>query len=193
MGREIVGALARVTTAMRQAGYAEDDYRRIALSYPSPVAPGDRLRSSDANRARLGCPIFARDASWADQVALPAINRTVTRAALLTVPSFEVIDLSAAFDGHRLCEVGTARLSETSLSSWRTPGAVDRVEWVNQVYRSLAPRQVQESLHPNYWGSAAERACLRLALTGPVRALQSCRQQQPGLRDGDPVMTLSGE
>jgi hypothetical protein len=191
--KEVAAALSRVVAAMRRAGYAEDDYRRILFTNPSPVPPGEALRSTDAERGELGCPLFARDATWADQVVLPAITRTVTSAAGLASARFEVLDLSSAFDGHRLCEQGTDRLPETSLTSWRAPGAVDEVEWVNQVYRTIAPHQVQESLHPNYWGTAAEHACLRLALTGPVRAKQACTQQRPGLGNGDPVMGLSGD
>ncbi len=187
----VAAALRRVTGAMRQAGYADDDYRRIVMTYPSPVPPGDLLRFSDRNRGvRGGCPLFAADASWADSVVLPAINTTVARSARSTGTPFEVLDLSAALDGHRLCERGTSRLSETGLRTWNSPGAVDRVEWINQLYTTLAPHQIQESLHPDYWGTAAERACLRLVLAGPGASQYRCTTAGPGLRAGDPVMAL---
>jgi hypothetical protein len=183
-------ALDRVVVAMRQAGYEPDAYRRIVLTYPSPIASADRLRGTDASRASLGCPIFAQDADWADQVALPAIDGTVRKAAEDVQAPYEVLDLSTAFDGHRLCETGTSRLPETGLARWDAPGAVDRVEWVNQVYTTVAPHQVQESLHPNYWGTAAERACLRLVLAGSAESPYRCENSGPGLHDGDPVMQL---
>ncbi len=189
---KVTAALHRVSTAMRRAGYAEADYRRILMTYPSPVPPGDRLRFGDTDRDRLGgCPLFAADASWADSVVLPAINATVSQAARSTGSPFEVLDLASAFDGHRLCETGTKRLSETELRSWSAAHAVDRVEWVNQLYTTLAPHQIQESLHPNFWGTAAERACLRLVLERLGAPTYRCTHAGPGLRDGDPVMTLS--
>jgi hypothetical protein len=187
-------ALGRVTTAMRQAGYADEDYRRVLTTYPSPIPPGNRLRYSDSDRGELGgCPFFAADATWADRVVLPAINGAVSAAARTAAVPFEVLDLGQAFDGHRLCETGSVRLSESDLVRWDSPGAVDEVEWVNQVYTTVAPHQIQESLHPDYWGAAAERACLRLVLSESVRSSSRCTQAGPGLRDGDPVMVVRGD
>lgn len=184
-------ALNRVRHAMTRVGYDDDEYRRVLMTYPSPVPPGRRLRFHDADRGRVGgCPLFAADASWADAVVLPAINRTVTRAARSAAAPFEVLDLAAAFVGHRLCEAGASRLSETGPPSWKAVGVSDRVEWVNQVYPTLAPHQVQESLHPDFWGTAAERACLHLVLVGSVRSSSHCQLNGPGLLDGDPVMRL---
>jgi hypothetical protein len=192
--RSVTAALGRVTAGMREAGYADEDYRRVLMTYPSPIPPGSRLRYSDADRGRLGgCPFFALDADWANGVVLPAINHTVAAAARSAAVPFEVLDLGHAFDGHRLCETGTVRLSESDPDPWDAPGAVNRLEWVNQVYTTIAPHQIQESLHPGYWGTAAERACLRLVLTGSAQPSYRCRQAGPGLRDGDPAMKLTGD
>jgi hypothetical protein len=134
--------------------------------------------------------LFRADATWADTVVLPRINATLARAAGAAAETFDVMDLSAAFIGHRLCERGSARLSETRLPSWQAPHAVDRVEWVNQVYLALFPQQVQESLHPGYWGTAAERACLRLVLQSGPRPAYRCVGAGQGLVHGDPRMRL---
>ncbi len=191
VGRAVTAALNRVTAAMSRAGYTATDYRRIVLTYPSPVPPGNALRYNEANReARGGCPLFAADASWADGVVLPRINRTVVSAAAAASERFSVLDVAHAFDGHRLCEQGTASLSDTSLRSWDSPGAVDRVEWVNRVYFTVAPQQLQESLHPGYWGMAAERQCLRLLLTRAAEPAYRCVGAGPGLQHGDPRMAL---
>ena len=188
--QQVAGALDRVTTAMTRAGYTAGDYRRIVLTYPSPVPAGDRLRYSDADRDRRGgCPLFAADATWADRVVLPAINTTVRRAAAAASTPFDVLDLTHAFAGHRLCERGTSQLSDTGLRAWDAPGAVDRVEWVNRVYETLAPHQVVESLHPDYWGTAAERACLRGVLSQAARPAYTCLPGS-GLEHGDPRMRL---
>jgi hypothetical protein len=152
------------------------------------------LRHSDSDRAELGgCPFFAADATWADRVVLPAINGAISAAAQTAAVPFEVLDLRQAFDRHRLCETGTVRLSESDLDRWDSPGAVDQVEWVNQIYTTVAPHQIQESLHPDYWGAAAVRACLRLVLSEFVRSSSRCTQAGPGLHDGDPVMAVRSD
>lgn len=187
----VTAALNRVTAAMSRAGYAAADYRRVLLTYPSPIPPGDALRFSVAERdVRGGCPLFAADATWADTVALARINDTVVSAASASRQGFSVLDLASAFDGHRLCERGTAPLSDTELRRWDGPAAADRVEWVNRVYYTIAPHQLQESLHPGYWGTAAERQCLRLWLARPVETSYACTGAGPGLVNGDPRMTL---
>ncbi len=189
----VTAALNRVTTAMSRAGYAAADYRRVVLTYPSPIPPGDALRFSAVDRdTRGGCPFFAADATWANTVALARINQTVVSAASAARNGYAVLDLARALDGHRLCERGTAPLSETSLRRWDSVGAVDRVEWVNRVYFTIAPHQIQESLHPGYWGTAAERQCLRLLLTRAVQRSYSCTGGGPGLAGGDPRMRLRG-
>ena len=71
----------------------------------------------------------------------------------------------------------------------RRPGRVGQPG----LHDGLAPHQIQESLHPDYWGAAAERACLRLVLTSPSVLVVGCTQAEPGLRDGDPVMVVRSE
>ncbi len=189
--RAVTAALNRVTAAMSAAGYAATDYRRVVLTYPSPVPPGKALRYDNADREfRGGCPLFAADATWANSVALARINGTVVSAAAAASEPFSVLDVSRAFDGHRLCERGTSPLSDTSLRSWDSPGAVDRVAWVNRVYFTVVPQQIQESLHPGYWGMAAERQCLRLLLTRAAKPAYRCVGAGPGLVHGDPRMVL---
>lgn len=99
--------------------------------------------------------------------------------------------MSAALNGHRLCERSAGLLEERALDSWRAPGAVDQSEWVTQI-RTLStvvgPYFVQESLHPNHWGQLALRSCLRQAVSGPTG---SCRVAGAGLTAaGEPRMTL---
>ena len=41
-----------------------------------------------------------------------------------------------------------------------TTAVADSVEWVNRIYTGSRPWQLQESLHPNYWGVVAAREAL---------------------------------
>ena len=60
-----------------------------------------------------------------------------------------------------------------SSTDWEDDGTAERVEWVNRAYTS-APWEVQESLHPNYWGMLAERECLADALADEPRPRVVC-------------------
>ncbi len=195
---KISNALGRVALAMRRADYAASDYRLVVLTYPSPIPPGDQLRYAQDQRYRVGgCPLFAADATWANDVALTTINGAVSEAARGSgLENVEVLDVSQAFVGHRLCEQGAHQLEETGLANWHAPAAVDQLEWVNKIYFTIAPWQIQESLHPGYWGMAAERACVRLLLEtspgdGPISSHQ-CVGDGTGLRNGAPAMRLLG-
>jgi hypothetical protein len=179
--RHVGAALAGVRRALRLAGRMPSTYAVIMEGYPSPLPQGPRLRYREDLLHRLvlgGCPLFDVDATWADRFVLPTINaalrRAVERSGLRNV---SWLDLSRAFEGHRLCEKGSAQLQETGLGSWRSAGARSRLEWVNMLYIKSRPWRGQESLHPNYWGVLAERRCLRSALAGPGGAARSgsCR------------------
>jgi hypothetical protein len=163
--QQIGGAIANIATAMQHAGKQPSDYRLIVQDYPSPVPPGSGFRYPQTTKARFdkgGCPIFNTDANWANATVLTAINDTV-RAAVGSsgLDNITFLDMSKAFDGHRLCEQGSAQIEQTDLASWKSPGAANDLEWVNQIYLKGIPWQQQESAHPNYWGTAAERNCLR--------------------------------
>jgi hypothetical protein len=176
---------------MRVAGYAPDSYRRILLTYPSPVPSGQEMRFAAPDRElRGGCPLYDTDLSWANSVVVPRLDDAVVDAARRAEPRFEVLDLRAAFQGHRLCERGTAHLDETELTGWRDQGAADLLEWVNPVVFTVAPRQVVESLHPNYWGMSAQRGCVAAALRTAAGGDPRCVPTGRLSRSGAPVMRL---
>ena len=194
LAAEISAALRRVSRAMRRAGYASGDYRLVVQTYPSPLPPGPRIRYAENQLERSvvgGCPWYDEDARWADRVVVPAINLAVTEAVRMSrLTDVSVLDLSRALVGHRLCERGVDLLTATRLRDWRDAGAVDRLEWVNAVYVKGAPWQVQESLHPNYWGTAALGSCLRQLLAAPTTASARCAPSRSGSRGGLPRMTV---
>jgi hypothetical protein len=190
--QRIEGAIANIRTAMERAGSKASDYRIIVQNYPSPLPPGPDFRYPQTAAARFdtgGCPFFDRDATWANTTALATINTTVGDAAAET-EGVSLLDVSRAFDGHRLCEQGVSQLEESGLSSWRSAGAANDLEWVNQVYIKGIPWQTQESAHPNYWGTAAERNCLRQAVKSSGAGRLTCVHTGTAMTGREPSMKL---
>ncbi len=194
----IATAFGNVRTAMRNAGYADGAWTLLVQNYPSPLPDGSGLRYSQSGFSRQttgGCGFWDADATWANATALPTINRTVLGAVAASgLTNTRTLDLSAAFNGHRLCERGVGLYEEQGLSSWTQAGAVDRTEWVNQIRTvstiGSSPYYVQESLHPNYWAQLATRSCVRQAFNGGAPRSGTCAIAGTGLVGGEPRMTL---
>ncbi len=104
------------------------------------------------------------------------------------------MELGSAFNGRRLCEKGVGLLEEEGLSSWTGTGAVDKTEWINQIRTVTAifpPYEIQEDLHPNYWGQLALRNCLTQAYNGGSPKGGTCTISASGLNSaGEPNMSL---
>ena len=98
-----------------------------------------------------------------------------------------------ALVGHRLCENTDGLLEETGIANWRSPGAADRSEWVSQIRTAttiFGPYQLQEDLHPSYWGELALRNCVRQAYAGGAVLGGSCTHPSAGLdAQGEPNMS----
>ncbi|MGI8433216.1 MAG: hypothetical protein ACR2LE_00515 [Nocardioidaceae bacterium] len=195
LSNSIAQALSRVAEAMRRAGYDAGDYAVVVQSYPSPLAPGGHNRYPENQFARTlvaGCPVYDADASWADSVVLGTLNAALAIAVRRSgLANAAMLDLSGALMGHRLCETGVGPLPQRGLESWRQPGASARLEWVTMLAAKAAPWQPQESFHPNYWGTLAERRCLRLMLATVPMVSVSCRQAKIQSAFGQPAMRLS--
>jgi hypothetical protein len=195
----IANALKNVNTALARNGYLTSDYTLVVQTYPSPLPNGAGIRYTESGYTRQstgGCGFWNNDANWANSSALPTINTSVRNAAVQSgLPNVKIVDVAGLFTGRRLCETGVHMLSETSLASWRSPGAVDASEWVEQirtVSTVFGPYYVQESLHPNYWGQLALRSCLRQAYNGGAIRGGTCTRTGNGLTSaGEPVVGLS--
>lgn len=197
VGNRIAQSIRNIRTAMRDAGYAESDYDILVQTYPSPVASGSTMRYAETGLTRLrvgGCPMWDRDVDWANSAVLPLLRRTIRDAVEASeVVNVHFLDLSDAFVGRRLCERGVRLVGSREVPRWTSADAVDRSEWVAQI-RTLTtlfgPYQLQESLHPSYWGQKALQACLALAWNdGDVRG-GSCVIRSRGLTEGRPNMAL---
>ncbi|MCP2267308.1 hypothetical protein ACFQHV_16545 [Promicromonospora thailandica] len=199
----VAQALGNVATAMSNAGYRADQWTLVVQTYPSPVPNGSGFRYSESGYTRQstgGCGLWNRDADWANATVLPTINGALLGAASdVGLPNVRTLDMTHAFDGKRLCEQGVGLYEEVGLADWRTPGAVDRTEWVNQI-RTVStigdsPYYVQESLHPSYWGQLAMRNCLRQVWNSGAPRSGSCTVGDLGTArltpTGEPAMHLT--
>jgi hypothetical protein len=196
----VAGALQRVRDAMTNAGYSATNpqYTILAQTYWSPLPRGDGMRYPESGWTRQsvgGCGTWNRDLNWANDTVVPAFNNTVRNGAVQSgITNVRVLDLQDALVGRRLCEKGVGVLEEVGVSSWQSPGAVDKTEWVSQVRTTstiFGPYQLQEDGHASYWGQLAMRNCLRLAYNGGAVRGGKCTRAADGLDShGEPRMGL---
>src|SRR3954466_12748149 len=177
----IKNGILNIRQAMLNAGYGDGQFTIVVQDYESPLPPGSGFRYGESGYTRQntgGCGFWNNDANWANATALPTINGAGKGAAADTgVSNIRILELQGAFNGRRLCENTVGLLEEKGLSSWTNAGAVDKTEWINQirtVSTVFGPYQVQESLHPNYWGQLALRNCVRQAYNDGAPRCGTC-------------------
>jgi len=195
----IKNGILNIRQAMANAGYVDANYKIVVQDYESPIPNGSGFRYGESGYTRQntgGCGFWNNDANWANATALPTINNAVKSAATATgLTNIKILELQNAFNGRRLCENTVGLLEEKGLTSWTQAGAVDTTEWVNQirtVSTVFGPYQVQESLHPNYWGQLALRNCVRQAYNGGAPKGGTCSISATGLTAaGEPKMVLN--
>jgi hypothetical protein len=195
----IKNGILNIRQAMANAGYADAAYGIVVQDYESPLPTGSGFRYGESGYTRQntgGCGFWNNDANWANNSALPTINNAVKNAAAQTgLSNIRILELQSAFNGRRLCENTVGLLEEKGLTSWTQAGAVDTSEWINQirtVSTVFGPYQVQESLHPNYWGELALRNCVRQAYNGGTPRGGTCTIAGTGLTAaGEPRMALN--
>lgn len=191
-------ALQRVATAMANAGYSTSQYKILGQTYWSPLPRGAQIRYAETGWSRQsigGCGTWNRDADWANDTVVNALNNTMRNAVATSgLTNTAVIDMQTALNGRRLCENTVGLLEEEGIANWTSPGAVDNSEWVAQirtVTTVFGPYQLQESLHASYWGQKAMRNCLRLAYNGGSPVGGRCVRASNGLNaQGEPNMAL---
>jgi hypothetical protein len=191
-------ALLRVRTAMTNAGYNASQYTIIAQTYWTPIPRSTGFRYAETGWTRQsigGCGVWNRDANWAHDTVVAAMNGSVRNGAAATgISNLVVLDLQNSLDGRRLCESGVGLYEEVGLANWQSAGAVDRTEWVSQIRTAttiFGPYQLQEGSHASYWGQLAMRNCLRLAYNGGAVRGGRCVRVANGLNGrGEPQMGL---
>jgi hypothetical protein len=194
----VANAFVNLRTAMRNAGYADNSWTLLAQTYSSPIPGGAGFRYPETGYTRQttgGCGMWNRDADWANNTVVPALNNTIKNGAAQSgLTNVKIFDAQSALVGHRLCETTDGLLEEENLRSWQSKGASDKSEWVSQIRTSSTisgPYQLQEDLHPDYWGQKALRNCVRQAWNGGAPKAGSCVLGSKGLNSlGEPNMTL---
>ncbi|WLQ06692.1 hypothetical protein [Arthrobacter oryzae] len=194
----IGASLANVAKAMGGAGYAPGQYSLVVQNYVSPLPRSSDISYSEAGFSRqstYGCGFWNADLDWATGTAVPAINSTISAGiAASGVAGVHTLNVASLFSGHDLCADTTQKLNNTALADWRSPGAADISEWINEVRTAstaFSDYYIQESLHPNYWGQLALRNCLRQVYNdGEVRS-GSCTAGAGLTSAGEPAVSLA--
>ncbi len=195
---QIAGAFQNLRTAMRNAGYADNAWTLDVQTYASPLPRGSGIRYSESGYTRQstgGCGVWNRDADWANDTAVVAMNNSAKNGAIQSgLTNTKVFDMSQLLNGRRLCETTVGLLEEKGLANWTVAGAVDQTEWVSQIRTTstiFGPYQLQEGLHPSYWGQKALRNCVRQAYNGGTPKGGVCTHGTGLNGNGEPNATLS--
>ena len=194
---QVKGALLNVRQAMLNAGYADSQYKIIAQTYSSPIPNGSANRYSQSGYSRQtvgGCGMWNNDANWANNTVVPTLNGSITNGVAQSgLTNVVVLNTTNALVGRRLCENTVGLLEEEGIANWQSAGAVDNTEWVSQVRTVttiFGPYQLQEGIHPSYWGQKALRNCLRQAYGGGAVHGGTCNRGTGLNAYGEPNMTL---
>ncbi|MCD2464674.1 ricin-type beta-trefoil lectin domain protein [Streptomyces sp. MBT42] len=139
-------------TVMRDAGYADGDYKLVLMGYPSPIGPDFRDNPNFPGKLICGGLGYDSDTVWGRNTAVPAFERGMRAAAASTGAVY--LDNSRLFHGHEVCmEDAWARGLYIDLSK---PGTPDE-------------NSVRQSFHPNARGHAAFASCLTQIYNAGVR------------------------
>jgi hypothetical protein len=195
---QVKQAYLNIHQAMADAGYKDADYTILAQTYWSPLPNGAGIRYPETGYTRQttgGCGVWNKDADWANATVVNTFNSTIRNAVAQSgLTNVKVLDMQNALVGRRLCENTVGLLEEKGVANWRSAGAVDKSEWVEQI-RTLStllpPYQMQEDGHADYWGQLAMRNCLRQAYDGGAVRGGSCKRGTELDSLGEPNMTLS--
>jgi hypothetical protein len=178
---QVAGAFQNLRTAMRNAGYADNAWSLLVQTYSSPIPRGSGFRYAQSGWTRQdigGCGIWNRDADWANDTAVTAMNNSARNGATQSgLTNIKVFNAQNLLVGHRLCENTVGLLEEVGVPSWTAANAADRTEWVSQVRTVttiFGPYQLQEGIHPSYWGQLALRNCVRQAYNGGAPRSGAC-------------------
>jgi hypothetical protein len=130
-------------TVMRDAGYADGDYKLVVMGYPSPIGPDFNDNPNFPGKLPGGCAGYDSDAKWGRDYAVPVFERGIRQAARNTGAIY--LDNSRLFHGHEVCmEDPWARGLYLDLD--------DHFPWDENTAR--------QSFHPNARGHAAFARCL---------------------------------
>lgn len=152
-----IKAIAEIRAVMKNAGYKRKRYQLIVQSYPSPVprASEARYRQAGVRRVSNGCPFFDADLNWARDSLVKQIGAMLRGVA--RERRVRYLDLTDALQGREPCGKDSGLVTAKQAPNGRTS------EWARFLTGNLVQGEVQETLHPNYYGQRALAECFRLA------------------------------
>lgn len=155
--------------AMTRAGYAAGSYRFVLQSYSSPVPPGTQNRYPEtyARYTQGGCPVYNDDSDWVNNSVVPRISDMLRQVAARR--GVEFLDVHDLFAGHEVCNKASQQSSSSNSYKDPLPGRLS--EWARFLDYFETQGNVDESVHPNYYGQQALGACLAevYRFTGPQK------------------------
>ncbi|WP_434595765.1 ricin-type beta-trefoil lectin domain protein [Streptomyces sp. A5-4] len=144
--------LRDLRTVMRDAGYADSDYKLVTMGYPSPIGPDFKDNPQFPGKIIGGCTGYDSDSAWGRDSAVPGFERGMRTAAANTGAVF--LDNSRLFHGHEVCMEDTwARGLYIDITNPFPPDA----------------DSVRQSFHPNARGHAAFASCLTQVYNSGLR------------------------
>ncbi|GEL20418.1 GDSL-type esterase/lipase family protein [Pseudonocardia asaccharolytica] len=147
MAPKVEAAVDDVRTGLRDAGYADDDYEFVLVSYASPVTERMGLL-----HGAQGCPYGRADAAWGRTVAFPQLSQALAGVAERTGVRF--LDLSRATEGREACS------HPDPADEWQRRITVDPEALVHGRLDAIGLHLFQESFHPKAAGHAQIGGCL---------------------------------
>ncbi|ROP35678.1 GDSL-type esterase/lipase family protein [Saccharothrix texasensis] len=154
MRPKVAAVLTDVRTVLRDAGYRDEDYELVVLSYASPVTE----KMDHAGHGVDGCPLKLDDAAYGRLEAVPQLADALREVAGGADARF--LDLSRATEGREACSGGDDRGGE-----WQRGLTVDPRALRVGTPADVLPHLVQQSFHPTAAGHARFASCLREFLT----------------------------
>jgi ricin-type beta-trefoil lectin protein/GDSL-like lipase/acylhydrolase family protein len=149
----VTTAIGAIRRTLREAGYADDGYQLVVMSYPSPVSPDVEDNPRFPGWYDGGCLTYLKDAAFGRNKAVPMFEQA-ERAAALSAPGVRYLDSSRLFAGHEACA--------------DTPWANGMV-FQNGNISDLGGHNTQMSFHPNAAGAAAFAQCVTRFYSGSGR------------------------
>ncbi|MCD0443175.1 GDSL-type esterase/lipase family protein [Glycomyces sp. A-F 0318] len=169
MGTKVEAVLEAVQNTMADAGYRDSDYRLVLQTYPSPIPRGADNRYPETSYARLntgGCPFYDDDSDWARDTLIPALAEAHEQAAA-SVGGVDLLDFQDAFDGHEVCAEGVRQ--SVSGDTLANPLPEAESEWARFIVSGFSQGQMQESMHPNFYGQRQMGECLNTMAEATAR------------------------
>ncbi|WP_405675913.1 ricin-type beta-trefoil lectin domain protein [Streptomyces sp. NBC_01511] len=140
---KVESTVADLRGVMRDAGYADGDYKLVVMGYPGPLAPDFRDNPHFPGKIPGGCTVSDEDTAWARDGAVPAFQSGMRKAANNAGAVY--LDNSRLFHGHEVCTDD---------------------DWVRGLYVDItnpfppSANSVRQSFHPNAAGHLAFASCL---------------------------------